>query len=640
MVEAPGAAADGSVRVGAYSLEAAGSGSFARFEREQERENARALSAALDQTADEPPATFAAIEEFQESADAVTGRIEEANRLVRTAASGGLLQLPNLSGEIDSLLDLFTRLDKAGRFEEELKLMRSLSGLLSLTLRWLDLIRSLLALLRSAKASGHVAGQAFAHHELGSLKLCAGRPEEAARDLDEAMRLEEAVGDVAGRCATRHNLDSARRDALQRRGFWRGRGLQRLAILAAVIAIAAGSGAGIALAIHGGGNNPGGSGSKATLIVHKDFIPNGPGSVTISVTCTNGGRPDSSPKSATEAAPAVFKIEGFAAGATCTASEAKAPFGYSKVQADCRDVSIAPGQTRSCTIINHRRGLSTATLTVHKDFTPDAPASSAEVGVTCTNGGVPDERQKRVTEATPADFTITHFGRGTTCTAAENQTGSGYSQSNSDCRNVPIAPGGSARCTIVNTRGSSTSAIFVVDKDFSDDSSTKVSIGLRCDSGVIASTPLAAAEGSPARFTVTGFQEGATCTASEGTPPSGYTADESNCLRVPISRGQCTIVDTSNTTTLTVRKEYSDGNTKGVLVELVCTSGTVANSRQLASPSSPAVFAISGFDANATCSATEVHYSGSYSRDESDCKDVPLASKGECTIVNSVPPPP
>ena len=250
----PGAAADGSVRVGAYSLEVAGSGSFARFEPEQERQNARDLRAALDQAAKEPPAGFAAIEDFQESADAVTSRIEEADRLLRTAASGGLLQLDNLSGEIDSLLDLFTRLDKAGRFEEELKLMRSLNGLLSLTLRWLDLIRSLLALLRSARARGHEAGQAFARHELGSLKLCAGRPKEAAKDLDEAMRLEEAAGDVVGRCATRHNLDSARRDALRRWSFGRLRPVQRLVILAGVIAIAGGSGAGIALAIHGDGD--------------------------------------------------------------------------------------------------------------------------------------------------------------------------------------------------------------------------------------------------------------------------------------------------------------------------------------------------------------------------------------------------
>src|SRR5207247_1785100 len=122
--ESSGAAADGSIRIGAYSLEVAGSGSFARFEAEGERDNARALAAALEEAPAEPPAPVAAIEEFQESADAVTSRIEEADRLLRTAAAGDLLRLGNLSGEIDPLLDLFARLDKAGRFEEELKLMR------------------------------------------------------------------------------------------------------------------------------------------------------------------------------------------------------------------------------------------------------------------------------------------------------------------------------------------------------------------------------------------------------------------------------------------------------------------------------------------------------------------------------------
>ncbi len=170
--ESPSAAAEGSIRIGAYSLEVGGhSGSFAQFEPEEERENARALAAALKEEPDERPVVVGAIEDFQESADAVTGRIEQADKLLRTAAAGELLQLDNLTGEIDSLLDLCARLDKAGRFEEELKLMRSLNGLLSLTLRWIDLVRSLRSLLRSAEAAGHEAGQAFAHHELGSLNL-------------------------------------------------------------------------------------------------------------------------------------------------------------------------------------------------------------------------------------------------------------------------------------------------------------------------------------------------------------------------------------------------------------------------------------------------------------------------------------
>src|SRR5436190_4318951 len=133
--------------------------------------------------------------------------------------------------------------------------MRSLNGLLALTLRWLDLIRSLRSLLRSADAAGHVAGKAFAHHELGSLYLCAGHPEQAIEHLQEALQLQARVGiPIAGRCATRHNLDSAHRDlALEATsGIRSPRRLQRLLVLAGAIAVAAGGGAGIALAVHDG----------------------------------------------------------------------------------------------------------------------------------------------------------------------------------------------------------------------------------------------------------------------------------------------------------------------------------------------------------------------------------------------------
>ena len=251
--QAPGAAAEGSVRVGAYSLEVGRLGSFARFEPGEERKNARDLAAALEQEPDDRPAVVAAVEDFQESADAVTSRIERADKLLRDAAGGKLLDLGNVSGEVDALLDLCARLDSEGRFDEELRLMRSLNGLLALSLRWLDLIRSLWSLLRSAEAAGHAPAQAFAHHELGSLKLCAGRPGEAVDHLERASRIERQLGDIAGSCATRHNLDSARRDLALRSGRWfrRPGRAQRLVVLAGAIAIAGGSGAGIALAIHG-----------------------------------------------------------------------------------------------------------------------------------------------------------------------------------------------------------------------------------------------------------------------------------------------------------------------------------------------------------------------------------------------------
>ena len=456
------------------------------------------------------------------------------------------------------------------------------------------------------------------------------------------------MGDFTSQCATRHNLDSARRDAFARRGWGgsRRRLLGSALLAAAFVLVGGGGGTALALAIRGGGGSGPGAGgdhSSATLIVHKDFVPNAPtASVTFSVTCTNGGRPDRSPKTATEAAPAVFSITGFGEGATCTATEAASPTGYRTIARGCREVSIAAGASRSCTITNRRKGVTSATLTVHKEFVPNASTASVTISVTCKQGGQPEKSPKRATEAAPAVFTITKFGKRPTCTATESPRLTGYSANDSDCRNLTITRGGSVSCTIINTRKSVTSATLTVSKDFSDNNQAKVSIAVTCDSGAVAETPLLASENSPAVFAITGFGPGATCTASEGTPPPGYTADESDCQRVPITNGgspACQVVDTLNSITLTVRKDFTNKSTSTVSFSLTCTSGTVTQTPLPASPSSPAVFKITGFVTGVSCSASEGTPPTGYTADESDCQDVSLASRGECTIVNSPTPP-
>ena len=104
------------------------------------------------------------------------------------------------------------RLDRSGRHEEALRLARDLSAILALLLRWLDLIRSLKVAANSAAALGRGADHAWALHELGSLQLAAGDPHDAARNLQEAKRIKDTLPPGNGRCATRHNLDSAQRD--------------------------------------------------------------------------------------------------------------------------------------------------------------------------------------------------------------------------------------------------------------------------------------------------------------------------------------------------------------------------------------------------------------------------------------------
>src|SRR5438046_5464044 len=116
-------AASASVRIGGYSLEVgSGGGSFAHFEPERETENEDELRAAL---AEETEDGQSAVVAFEANASEVTGRVEEADRLFRAAASGQVLDANLITGEIGSLLDLAGRLDKSGRFGEELELMRS-----------------------------------------------------------------------------------------------------------------------------------------------------------------------------------------------------------------------------------------------------------------------------------------------------------------------------------------------------------------------------------------------------------------------------------------------------------------------------------------------------------------------------------
>jgi tetratricopeptide (TPR) repeat protein len=202
-----------SVRVGSYALEVGTrSGSFAQFDAANEKENARALAEALAAEPSRPSRPVAAAEAFNASAAGVTKRVEQADDLFRAAAEGRLQDLESVSGEIDVLLAVLKRLDGAGRFEEELRLLRALHGLLALTLRWLDLIRGLRRGLAASEAVGDRAAEAWIRHELGALHLAAGDAKTAARRFAEALRLEEQLGDVTGRCATRHNLDSAERE--------------------------------------------------------------------------------------------------------------------------------------------------------------------------------------------------------------------------------------------------------------------------------------------------------------------------------------------------------------------------------------------------------------------------------------------
>src|SRR4029077_1222236 len=183
------------------------------------------------------------------------------------------------------------------------------------------------------------------------------------------------------------------------------------------------------------------------------------------------------------------------------------------------------------------------------------------------------------------------------------------------------------------------SATFTVSKVYSPTGpTTAVSVNASCSSGSIDATPKNASPGSPAVFTVTGFSAGATCSASEAAVPQGY-SESDNCSNVSLTNhgdAPCTITNTQRSATFTVSKVYSpSGPTTAVTVNASCSTGTLDAASTPASPGSPGVFTVPGFDAGATCSASEAAVPQGYVEAD-NCTNVSLNNHGDapCTITN------
>jgi hypothetical protein len=86
---------------------------------------------------------------------------------------------------------------------------------------------------------------------------------------------------------------------------------------------------------------------NSSFTVYKDYSDNNTDSVSVTLSCSSG-TVTNSPQWASEAAPAVFTIEGAASNATCTATETSVATGYTKDESDCQNRAI----NGSCTLIN------------------------------------------------------------------------------------------------------------------------------------------------------------------------------------------------------------------------------------------------------------------------------------------------
>jgi hypothetical protein len=152
------------------------------------------------------PEAAAAADDLVTTAEQVTGAIEQAESRIRAIAEGLTLDPKTLSRQVDTLVGVFARADREGRFADEVALARRLVTLLALIGRWAALLETLRRVGRAAAAVQDRAVEAWMQHERGSLALAAGEPQIASESLNWALAARNALGDEAGAALTLHNL--------------------------------------------------------------------------------------------------------------------------------------------------------------------------------------------------------------------------------------------------------------------------------------------------------------------------------------------------------------------------------------------------------------------------------------------------
>ncbi len=346
------------------------------------------------------------LERVSGHADETTEQVERADALWQGIATGQL-QVSAINAELDSMLALLQKLDRSDRFEEQLRLARSLSLLLSVALRWLELLRSLRELLAAAERHGDAHARAWVLHELGTLRLAGGELKRADSALSEAAELRRRLGDRRGLAATERNLQvlcrTLRRllregrlvsaDALERRA--RGRSSRRLlgraGLLVLVGLLVAG---GVLAATHGShspahashGSPTGGShtahhgGGSSSGPRGGGSAQSGSGTAALTVAPTHGGSVVSDPAgidcptSCTAA---------FSSGATVTlTASALGGFSFSAWSGDCN----GPNPCKLTMGADHSIGVQfsrvVTTTTTPPDTTPTVTSGSGQTSTT------------------------------------------------------------------------------------------------------------------------------------------------------------------------------------------------------------------------------------------------------------------
>jgi cell division septation protein DedD len=198
------------VTLGRYELEVgAPPGTCIALAAQPEGADPRPLGLALQDGGGNEKQRKVAIGDLPDVIDDVSGittKAENAVALFRSLAEGNVLDPSRLSSEIDALVDLVARLDRAERWQEALQVAQAVSGLLALTMRWADLVRSLSVVVRAGEKIDDWPAVAWAKHELGTLHLAVDDVSSAEHELGEAREIRQELGDRRGLAATDRNL--------------------------------------------------------------------------------------------------------------------------------------------------------------------------------------------------------------------------------------------------------------------------------------------------------------------------------------------------------------------------------------------------------------------------------------------------
>jgi hypothetical protein len=210
-VSLPAGTTTGRVAVGRWTLYVgADAGTILEPAEEEGREAGAALAAELDEQGVDPASAPDRVVAAVESVEEVTRRAEHLTKLFTDVVTGRVLSSEFLKREVDSGFELLRRLDKADRFEDELKLAQHLVRGLMLLGRWAAVVQTLRIAFRAASAHANTAAEAWVRNELGALATSAGNDATGQRLLSESLRLREGMGDGVATEVTRHNLHQAR----------------------------------------------------------------------------------------------------------------------------------------------------------------------------------------------------------------------------------------------------------------------------------------------------------------------------------------------------------------------------------------------------------------------------------------------